>query len=110
MPYAISMPVDVVFDAIEDLVDLSDHGQTPLPVQKQLDLAYVILAKEPILAHSRRATNLFILSKAIFRFHTQGRGSHPTALIGCHNPAQMALQAGSLAIAVATHQWYPRNA
>ena len=57
MPYDISLPVDVVFDAIEDLVDLCDHGQTPLPVQKQLDLAYVILAKEPILAQDLRQWN-----------------------------------------------------
>jgi hypothetical protein len=49
MEYSIVMPVDVVFDAIEDLSDLAEHGMSPIPSQKQIDMAYLILAKEPLL-------------------------------------------------------------
>ena len=49
MEYSIVMPVDVVFDAIEDLSDLAEHGMSPITSQKQIDMAYLILAKEPLL-------------------------------------------------------------
>ena len=48
MAYAIMQPVDVVFDAIEDLADLAETGLSPIPSQKMVDMAYLILAKEPL--------------------------------------------------------------
>ena len=49
MAYTIVQPVDVVFDAIEDLADLAKTGLSPIPSQKMVDMAYLILAKEPLL-------------------------------------------------------------
>ena len=49
MLYTIIQPVDVIFDAIEDLADLADQGLSPLPAQRMIDMAYLLLAKEPIL-------------------------------------------------------------
>jgi hypothetical protein len=48
MAYAIMQPVDVVFDAIEDLADLAETGLSPIPSQKMVDMAYLLLAKEPL--------------------------------------------------------------
>jgi hypothetical protein len=49
MAYTIVQPVDVVFDAIEDLADLAETGLSPIPSQKMVAMAYLILAKEPLL-------------------------------------------------------------
>jgi hypothetical protein len=57
MEYSIIMPVDVVFDAIEDLSDLAEHGMSPITSQKQIDMAYLILAKEPLLRQDLLAWN-----------------------------------------------------
>ena len=54
MHYDISQPVDVVFNTIEDLADLADHGNSPMTAQQQIDLAYVILARQPILHNDVR--------------------------------------------------------
>jgi hypothetical protein len=57
MHYDISQPVDAVFNAIEDLSDLSEHATSPMSAQQQIDLAYVILAREPILQQDIRHWN-----------------------------------------------------
>ena len=49
MHHDISMLVDVVFNAIDDLADFADHAVSPMSAQQQIDLAYVIFAKQPIL-------------------------------------------------------------
>jgi len=49
MHYDISKPVDIVFNAIDDLADLADHARSPMSPQQMLDLAYVIFARQPIL-------------------------------------------------------------
>ena len=49
MSYDISMPVDNVFNAIDDLSDLSENGGSTMTTRQMIDLAYVIFAKLPIL-------------------------------------------------------------
>jgi hypothetical protein len=51
MGYSITMPVDDVFDAIEDLEELAEHAKSPLSTEHKLDLAYTLFMKEPILHH-----------------------------------------------------------
>jgi hypothetical protein len=48
MGYSITMPVDDVFDAIEDLEELAEHAKSPLSTEHKLDLAYTLFMKEPI--------------------------------------------------------------
>jgi hypothetical protein len=43
------MPVDTVFDSIEDLADLAEHAHSPFSPQQMMNLAYVLFSKEPIL-------------------------------------------------------------
>ena len=57
MHYNIILPVDVVFNAINDLVDFADHVVSPMSAQQQIDLAYVIFAKQPILQQDLRLWN-----------------------------------------------------
>ena len=37
-PFDISQPVDVLFNAIEDLADLADHANSPMTPQQMIDL------------------------------------------------------------------------
>ena len=57
MGYSIALPVDTVFNAIDDLTDLAEHGNSPLSNPQMIDLAYVVLSKEPILQQDLRAWN-----------------------------------------------------
>jgi hypothetical protein len=54
MPYDITLPVDTVFNAIEDLADLAEHALSPMTAQQQINMAYVIFAREPILQQDIR--------------------------------------------------------
>jgi hypothetical protein len=54
MSYSIALPVDDVFDAIDDLEELADHANSPLSTEHKLDLAYTLFMKEPILHHDMR--------------------------------------------------------
>ena len=54
MVYSIIMPVDDIFDAIEDLEELAEHAHSPLSTQHKMDLAYTLFMKEPILHHDMR--------------------------------------------------------
>jgi hypothetical protein len=49
MHFDISQPVDTVFNAVDDLSDLAEHGNSPMSEQQMIDLAYVIFAKQTIL-------------------------------------------------------------
>jgi hypothetical protein len=55
--YDISQPVDTVFNSIDDLAELADHGNSPMTPQQMIDLAYVIFSKQPILQHDLRLWN-----------------------------------------------------
>lgn len=57
MPYDISQPVDMIFNAIDDLADLAEHALSPMTFQQMIDLAYVILARQPILQQDLRFWN-----------------------------------------------------
>ena len=57
MHYDISLPVDTVFNAIDDLVDLAEHALSPMSLQQMIDLAYVIFARQPILQQDLRLWN-----------------------------------------------------
>jgi hypothetical protein len=49
--YDITHPGDAVFNTIEDLADLAEHANSPMSAQQQIDLAYDIFARQPILQH-----------------------------------------------------------
>ena len=57
MHYDISLPVDTVFNAIDDLIDLAEHALSPMSPQQMIDLAYVIFARQPILQQDLRLWN-----------------------------------------------------
>ena len=53
--FDISQPVDIIFNAIEDLSALASHANSPITEQQMIDMAYVIFAKQPILQQDLRA-------------------------------------------------------
>mgnify|MGYP001810554257 CR=1 FL=1 len=53
--FDISQPVDLIFNAIEDLSALASHANSPMTQQQMIDMAYVIFAKQPILQQDLRA-------------------------------------------------------
>jgi hypothetical protein len=55
MSYSIGTPVDVIFNAIDDLVDFAAHGRAPISPEQMEDLAYVVLSKERALQSDIRA-------------------------------------------------------
>ncbi len=57
MHFDITQPVDTVFNTIEDLADLADHAVSPMTEQQQIDMAYVVFAREPILQQDIRLWN-----------------------------------------------------
>ena len=57
MHYDISLPVDTVFNAIDDLTDLAEHALSPMTPQQMMDMAYVIFARQPILQQDLRLWN-----------------------------------------------------
>ena len=57
MTYTIATPVDTVFNAIDDLIDLADHGNAPMTTPQMVDLAYVVLSKEHSFQQDIRAWN-----------------------------------------------------
>jgi hypothetical protein len=63
MHYDITQPVDVVFNTIEDLADLAEHANSPMSEQQQIDMAYVILARQPILQHGVRLWHRRLLAE-----------------------------------------------
>ena len=59
MHYDIVLPVDTVFNSIDDLSDLAEHAMSPSPMteQQRIDLAYVIFSKCPLLQPDLRLWN-----------------------------------------------------
>ena len=57
MHFDISQPVDNVFNSIVDLAELAEHATSPMTERQMIDLAYVILAKQPILQQDLRQWN-----------------------------------------------------
>ena len=60
MHYDIVLPVDTLFNSINDLADLAEHAMSPLPMSEQqmIDLAaYVIFSKCPLLQPDLRLWN-----------------------------------------------------
>ena len=57
MHFDLSHPVDIVFNAIEDLSKLAEHARQPMSQMQLINLAYVIFAKQPILLQDLRAWN-----------------------------------------------------
>jgi hypothetical protein len=53
--FDISQPVDIIFNAIEDLSALATHANSPISDQQMIDMAYVIFAKQPVLQQDLRA-------------------------------------------------------
>jgi hypothetical protein len=57
MVFTIALPVDVVFNAVDDLVDLAEHAGSALTDQQMIDLAYQVFSKEPLLRDDLRLWN-----------------------------------------------------
>jgi len=57
LQFDITQPVDTVFNTVEDLAELAEHATSPMTEQQQIDMAYVILAREPILQQDIRLWN-----------------------------------------------------
>jgi hypothetical protein len=57
MHYDITQPVDTIFNTIEDLADLAEHALSPMTAQQQIDMAYVIFSRDPILQQDIRLWN-----------------------------------------------------
>ena len=54
LQFDLSQPVDIIFNAIEDLSALAEHASSPMTQQQMIDLAYLIFAKHPILQQDLR--------------------------------------------------------
>jgi hypothetical protein len=52
--FDISQPVDIIFNAIEDLSALANHASSPMTEQQMIDIAYVIFARQSILQQDLR--------------------------------------------------------
>ena len=60
MAYDLSTPIDTVFTTVDDLADLSEHSGSIMRTDRQkMDVAYVVLAKVPLLQHDLRLWNRF---------------------------------------------------
>jgi hypothetical protein len=57
MVFSLALPVDVVFNAVDDLVDLAEHAGSALTDQQMIDLAYQVLSKETLLRDDLRLWN-----------------------------------------------------
>ena len=55
MYYDISQPVDMIFNAIENLVELAEYANSPMTSQQMIDMAHVPLGKQPIFLNDIRA-------------------------------------------------------
>ena len=53
--FDISQPVDIIFNAIEDLSALAAHANSPMSASQMMDMAYVIFARQSILQQDLRA-------------------------------------------------------
>ena len=49
MPLYLSFPVDSIFNAADDLMELSEQACIPITANQSVNLAYVIFARQPIL-------------------------------------------------------------
>jgi hypothetical protein len=71
MHFDISQPVDTVFNAVDDLSDLAEHGNSPMSEQQMIDLAYVIFAKQTILQQDLRLWNRLPIAERTWTNMTQ---------------------------------------
>lgn len=58
-----SLPVDSIFNAIEDLLELADHANNPMSTDQAINLTYMIFALQPILMQDLRAWNKHPIAK-----------------------------------------------
>ena len=57
MSYDLSVPIDTVFTTVDDLADLSEHSGSLMTDRQKMDVAFVVLAKIPLLQHDLRLWN-----------------------------------------------------
>ena len=55
MPFYLSIPVNSIFNAVDDLMELSDHAGIPMTSNQSVNFAYDIFARQPILLQDLRA-------------------------------------------------------
>ena len=49
IPFDLLLPVDSIFNAVDDLMELSEHAGIPMTPDQSVNLGYVIFARQPIL-------------------------------------------------------------
>ena len=49
MPFEFSLPVDTIFNEVNDLMGISDQAGIPMSADQSVNLAYVIFARHPVL-------------------------------------------------------------
>jgi len=54
MHFDLSMPIDSVFNAVEDLADLAEHAHSAWTPELMMDLAYMVLDQQPSLNYDLR--------------------------------------------------------
>ena len=57
MSFDMNLPVDAVFNAVDNLYKLADHAQMPMTLDQCINLAYMVFARQPVLLHDLRAWN-----------------------------------------------------
>ena len=55
LPFDLSLPVNYIFNAIDDLIELADQASMPMTNDQAVNLAYMIFARQPILLQDLRA-------------------------------------------------------
>jgi len=86
MVFDLSMPIDSVFNAIDDLADLAEHAHSAWSHQQMMDLAYMVLVQQPSLQYDLRLwTDTPTINRTWptmlkhFRAAQKSLSSHPTA-------------------------------
>ena len=55
MPFDLSLPVDSISNAVDNLMEISKHAGIPMTADQSVNLAYVIFTRQPILIQDLRA-------------------------------------------------------
>jgi len=55
MHFHMALPVDVIFNSIDELMELAQYELMPMSSTQAVSLAYVVFSKNPILLQDRRA-------------------------------------------------------
>ena len=57
IPFNLSLPVDTIFNVVDNLMELPDQAGIPMSADQLVNLAYVIFACQPVLLQDLRSCN-----------------------------------------------------